>query len=137
MEYYNRMWRYCSPPPHRNQLAEEMPFLHSLRMREYNKGCGTPIIAIAYGKGVTKLDFHPLLRPHESRKVLQRKLTELLRAQQQPDQWQYLWETPEICQVCHMETNSDQPIRRCTCCYKQVHHVCLHNDDQAAVNTSM
>ena len=32
-------------------------------------------------KGVTKLDFHPLIRPHESRKVLQRKLTEILGAQ--------------------------------------------------------
>ena len=29
-------------------------------------------------KGVTKLDFHPLIRPHESRKVLQRRLTETL-----------------------------------------------------------
>ena len=82
-------------------------------------------------QGVTKLDFHPLIRPHESRKVLQRKLTEILGAQQQPGQWQYLWETPEICRVCHMETNSEQPIRRCTSCYQQVHHVCLHNDDQA------
>ena len=82
-------------------------------------------------EGVTKLDFHPLIRPHESRKVLQRRLTELLGAQQQLDQWQYSWETPETCRVCHMVTNSDQPIRRCTCCYKQVHHVCLHNDDQA------
>ena len=27
--------------------------------------------------GVTKLDFQPLIRPHESRKVLQRRLTEI------------------------------------------------------------
>ena len=47
-------------------------------------------------KGVNKLDFHPLLRPHESRKVLQRKLTEFLRAQPSIDQWQYLWETPQM-----------------------------------------
>ena len=84
-------------------------------------------------EGVTKLDFHPLLRPYESRKVLQKKLVEILgsQRQQQPGKWNYLWETPGICQVCHTETNSDQPIQRCTSCYKQVHHVCFHNDDQA------
>ena len=82
-------------------------------------------------EGVTKLDFHPLLRPYESRKVLQGKLMEILKAQQQPGQWKYLWETPEICKVCHTETSPDQPIQKCTSCYKQVHHVCLHNDDQA------
>ena len=83
-------------------------------------------------EGVTRLDFHPLLRPHESRKVLQRRLLEILEdPQQQLGQWKYLWETPGICRVCHTETNSDQPIQRCTSCYKQVHHVCLHNDDQA------
>ena len=74
---------------------------------------------------------NPLIRPHESRKVLQRELTEVLEAQQQPGQWQYLWETPEICRVCHTETNTDQPIRKCTSCYRQVHYVCLQNDDQA------
>ena len=82
-------------------------------------------------EGVTKLDFHPLIRPHESRKVLQRELTKILEAQQHLEQWQYLWETPEICRVCHTETNSDQPIRKCTSCYRQVHYVCLQNDDQA------
>ena len=83
-------------------------------------------------EGVTKLDFHPLLRPYESRKVLQRRLMEILETQQQQlGQWKYLWETPGMCKVCHTETNSDQPIQRCTSCYKQVHHVCLHNDDQA------
>ena len=84
-----------------------------------------------FWEGVTKLDFHPLIRPHESRKVLQRRLTEILEAQRQPGQWQYLWETPEICRVCHTETNADQPICKCTCCYQQVHYVCLQNDDQA------
>ena len=29
------------------------------------------------------------------------------------------------------ETNTDQPIRKCTSCYRQVHYVCLQNDDQA------
>ena len=80
-------------------------------------------------EGVTKLNHHPLLRPYESRKVLQEKLLEALRAQEQPDQWKYLWETPGICRVCHMETELEQPIQTCTLCYKRVHHVCLHNDD--------
>ena len=31
-----------------------------------------------------------------------------------------------------METDSKQPIKKCTLCYKQVHHVCLSNDEQAA-----
>ena len=83
-------------------------------------------------EGVTKLNYHPLLRPYESRKALQGKLLEALKAQEQPDQWKYLWETPGICQVCHMETDLEQPIQTCTFCYKRVHHVCLHNDDQAA-----
>ena len=77
------------------------------------------------------MDFHPLLRPYESRKVLQQKLTEILKAQSQPGQWKYLWETPGICQACHTETNADQPLQICTSCYKLVHHVCLHNDEQA------
>ena len=37
-----------------------------------------------------------------------------------------------MCQVCHTETDSMQPIQKCTLCYKQVHHVCLSNDEQAA-----
>ena len=28
--------------------------------------------------------------------------------------------------------DSMQPIQKCTLCYKQVHHVCLSNDEQAA-----
>ena len=31
-----------------------------------------------------------------------------------------------------METDLEQPIQMCTLCYKQVHYVCLHNDEQAA-----
>ena len=38
-------------------------------------------------EGVTKLNYHPLLRPHESRKALQGKLLEALKTQKQPDQW--------------------------------------------------
>ena len=83
-------------------------------------------------EGVTKLEYHPLLRPHESRRVLQRKLLEVLKVGEQPHQWKYLWEIPGICQVCHMETDLEQPIQTCTMCYKQVHHVCLHSDEQAA-----
>ena len=83
-------------------------------------------------EGVTKLDYLPLLRPHESRRTLQKKLVELVRTQERLNQWKYLWETPGKCQVCHMETDSMQPIQKCTLCYKQVHHVCLANDEQAA-----
>ena len=82
-------------------------------------------------EGVTRLNHHPLLRPYESRKVLQERLVELLKIQEQHAQWKYLWEVPGICQVCHMGTGCEQPIQKCTICYKLVHHVCLHNDDQA------
>ena len=37
-----------------------------------------------------------------------------------------------MCRVCHTETDQYQPIQTCTLCYKQVHHVCLSNDEQAA-----
>ena len=57
---------------------------------------------------------------------------EVLKAGELPHQWKYLWEIPGICQVCHMETELEQPIQTCTVCYKQVHHVCLHSDEQAA-----
>ena len=83
-------------------------------------------------EGVTKVDYLPLLRPHESRKVLQKRLVEVLRTREGLDQWKYLWETPCKCQVCHTETDPNQPIQTCTLCYKQVHHVCLSNDEQAA-----
>ena len=83
-------------------------------------------------EGVTRLNYLPLLRPHESRKVLQKKLVESLRSQEGLDHWKYLWETPGMCQVCHTETDPMQPIQTCTLCYKQVHHVCLSNDEQAA-----
>ena len=33
--------------------------------------------------------------------------------------------------MCHTQTNIDQPIRKCTSCYQQVHYVCLQSDDQA------
>ena len=83
-------------------------------------------------EGVTRMDYHPLLRPHESRKVLQVKLVNLLKTQEDLDQWKYLWEISKPCRVCHMLTNLEQPIQTCTVCYRQVHHVCLHSDDQAA-----
>ena len=34
--------------------------------------------------------------------------------------------------MCHTITDTRLPIQRCTVCYKQVHHVCLFNDHQAA-----
>ena len=71
-----------------------------------------------WGEGVKKLEYHPLLRPHESRKARH---------------WNYLWETPQICGVCHTEACTKQPIQRCTACYKQVHHVCLFTDNQAGI----
>ena len=51
-------------------------------------------------EGVTKLNYLPLLRPHESRRILQKKLVESLRTQEGVNQWKYLWETPGKCQVC-------------------------------------
>ena len=77
------------------------------------------------------MDYHPLLRPHESRKVLQVRLVNLLKTQEDLNQWKYLWEIPKPCQVCHMLTNLEQPIQTCTVCHRQVHYVCLHSDDQA------
>ena len=86
-------------------------------------------------EGVKRLDFHPLLRPHESRKHLQVKLSAVLKEEISIDRWKYLWETPHVCKVCHTDTTAHQPIQMCTSCYQQyqqVHHVCLSNDDQAA-----
>ena len=79
-----------------------------------------------------RLVFHPLLRPHESRKQVQAKLSTVLKEETQTGQWKYLWETPKVCKVCHTDTNAQQPTQMCTSCYQQVHHVCLSNDAQAA-----
>ena len=62
-------------------------------------------------EGVTKLNYLPVLRPHESRRILQKKLVEILKSQEGMNQWKYLWETPGKCRVCHTETDSVQPIQ--------------------------